>query len=526
MSLPKNQPEELFGLQNTMKNLLLKDHEMAVFSREIYPLFSDNEFKDCYSDKGRNAIPPSFLAMVTLLQWRESLSDDETAEAVYLRLDWKYALHLPLEEGTFNSSTLCVFRRRLKEKEKESYLFDKLLELCREKGFIKKNTKQRVDATHIVKHINRIATTDLLFRAVKCLVEEIEKKAFGYYEKNIPEDIKERYEGKFSSFGMSKETRADKQAEIVEDGFRLKKILEEYQSESTKELIQLEIMETIFRENVTIRTKEIEAKTFIEVEEVECPKQTIFEPREPDLKLGKKGKLSWVGEKCHIVETAEKGEVNFILDMVPQRAQESDQKMHPELMGRNESKGLNPEKVYVDGNYLSGKSIKEYEEKGQILMGYIQEGSTNKPEGFQTKDFKIDMKQQKAICPKGEVSSRWTYYKKRKFYKIYFTCQQCRNCACLSQCVTDRSGRRQLQLGEDYVFTAKRREEQEAKEFRAEMSVRAQIEGTISAAVRNHGLRKIKYKGPKGRQLQYYMSACALNFCRMVKKMYCVKTKG
>lgn len=48
---------------------------------------------------------------------------------------------------------------------------------------------QRVDATHVVSHVNRISTTDLLFRTVRCVVEEIEKKedrqAETIFEENV-----------------------------------------------------------------------------------------------------------------------------------------------------------------------------------------------------------------------------------------------------------------------------------------------------------------------------------------------------
>ena len=76
---------------------------------------------------------------------------------------------------------------------------------------------------------------------------------------------------------------------------------------------------------------------------------------------------------------------------------------------------------------------------------------------------------------------------------------------------------------EDYELLQDRRKEQETKEFRKEMSVRAQIEGTISELTRKHGLRKIKYKRPEGRRLQYYMAACALNISRYTKRLNQVK---
>jgi len=204
MSLPKDSQEKLFTATNELQGFLPDDDPMTVFSTTIYPVFKDEEFTDCYSTKGRNAISPAFLACTTLLQFRENLSDTETAEACVRRLDWKIALHLPIGQNvSFDSSTLCYFRKRLKENDKMSLIFDKIVKLAQEKGFIKKRTKQRIDATHIISHVNRISTTDLLFRAVACVVEEIEKKDPDYYEKELPEHIKERYSKRLLRMGCT-----------------------------------------------------------------------------------------------------------------------------------------------------------------------------------------------------------------------------------------------------------------------------------------------------------------------------------
>jgi hypothetical protein len=79
MRLPKDSQEKLFTATNEFKGFLPDDGPMMVFSDTIYPVFKDGEFADCYSDKGRNAISPAFPACVTPLQFRENLSDTETA---------------------------------------------------------------------------------------------------------------------------------------------------------------------------------------------------------------------------------------------------------------------------------------------------------------------------------------------------------------------------------------------------------------------------------------------------------------
>jgi transposase len=164
MSLPQNQREELFTADKELPDFLPADDPMVVFSKEIYPAFKDEDFAQYYSSKGRWATSPAFLACVTILQFRENLSDPEAAEACVRRLDWKIALHLPVTEKTsFHPSTLCYYRRRLKENKAMSVILDKTVKLAQQKGFIQKRTHQRVDATHIICHVNRICTTDLLF---------------------------------------------------------------------------------------------------------------------------------------------------------------------------------------------------------------------------------------------------------------------------------------------------------------------------------------------------------------------------
>ena len=68
------------------------------------------------------------MALVTVFQFLEGLSDREAADAVRSRIDWKYALGLELDDPGFNFSVLSEFRDRLIEGEADHVLLDKLLE--------------------------------------------------------------------------------------------------------------------------------------------------------------------------------------------------------------------------------------------------------------------------------------------------------------------------------------------------------------------------------------------------------------
>src|SRR5262252_7032704 len=77
------------------------------------PIFDDEEFRGWFSVEGRSGLAPGMLALVCVLQAMEDLTDRDTADAVRMRLDWKYALGLGLADTGFHYSVLSEFRDRL-----------------------------------------------------------------------------------------------------------------------------------------------------------------------------------------------------------------------------------------------------------------------------------------------------------------------------------------------------------------------------------------------------------------------------
>jgi hypothetical protein len=71
---------------------------------EIGILYQDEQFVDLFAIDGQPAFAPWRLALVTLMQFAERLSDRQAADAVRSRIDWKYALGLELEDIGFDFS--------------------------------------------------------------------------------------------------------------------------------------------------------------------------------------------------------------------------------------------------------------------------------------------------------------------------------------------------------------------------------------------------------------------------------------
>src|SRR3954470_15882175 len=80
---------------------------------ELGTVYDDRMFASLYPARGQPAHSPWRLALVTVLQFTEGLSDRQAADAVRGRIDWKYALSLELADPGFDFSVLCEFRARL-----------------------------------------------------------------------------------------------------------------------------------------------------------------------------------------------------------------------------------------------------------------------------------------------------------------------------------------------------------------------------------------------------------------------------
>jgi transposase len=135
---------------------------------ELGPLYRDDQFAELFPTRGQPAASPARIAMVSVLQYVEGLSDRQAAEAVRGRIDWKYALALELTDPGFDHTVLSEFRSRLVHGQAELQLLDTLLERCRELGLIRPRGRQRTDSTHVlaaIRVLNRLERIGETMRA-------------------------------------------------------------------------------------------------------------------------------------------------------------------------------------------------------------------------------------------------------------------------------------------------------------------------------------------------------------------------
>jgi len=100
------------------------DHLKTILD-EIRLDYFAGELKNSLS--GRTILP-----FVTYFEFIEGLTDFQAVDAVRTRMDWKYALHLPMNPPTLHRMALCEFRRVLLADTVRQHEFQKLVDRINE----------------------------------------------------------------------------------------------------------------------------------------------------------------------------------------------------------------------------------------------------------------------------------------------------------------------------------------------------------------------------------------------------------
>ncbi|RBQ13922.1 hypothetical protein DP939_43315 [Spongiactinospora rosea] len=77
---------------------------------QLRMLFADEDFAFAFGRRGRPGMPPGQLALVSVMQFAENLTDRQAAHAVRSRIDWKFLQGLELADAGCEFTVLHGFR--------------------------------------------------------------------------------------------------------------------------------------------------------------------------------------------------------------------------------------------------------------------------------------------------------------------------------------------------------------------------------------------------------------------------------
>jgi transposase len=135
-------------------------------------LFEDGQFADLFAARGRPAESPGRLAVISVLQFAEGLTDRQAADAVRLRVDWKYLLGLELDDQGFDASVLTEFRARLADSGRaEALVFDRVLDLLVQADMVAGGGRQRTDSTSVLGQLRALDRLELVGEVLRAALE-------------------------------------------------------------------------------------------------------------------------------------------------------------------------------------------------------------------------------------------------------------------------------------------------------------------------------------------------------------------
>jgi transposase len=501
------------------REILTEDDPYRLVGDGVNGFLSLKDFTGLYSNLGRGGICPIILSLITVFQFLENIPDRVAARWAVTRIDWKYALHLPLTWLGFNFSDLSNFRRRLLEHSAERLIFEKVLEWVRSVGFLKKYGKQRSDSTHVLGCVERLSRLELVWETLRVTLRAIETAMPKWYTEVIPAAFHEAYVKRQSDWRLSQEEVKAEMQKVGRDGFWLLDHLDGT-PQSIWGLAEVETLRTVWNQ-------QFERQPDSQKVNVRPPsgrgkgKDLIVTPHDPDVRWSEKRGKDWVGYKLQVTETAEdEVEAQFItdIDLVP--ANEDDSEVVDEVQERLITRDLKPDEHYVDKGYVSGSNMAHSADRDIELIGPALADTSCKPDGYKQSDFQIDFEKQEVICPEGRICEEW-YERPQPDGHVGAEVQfrgQCEDCPARAQCAPGKSGRT-LSISPYHRELKQRRAEQETEAFKEKMRRRPAVEGTISELTRKHGARRARYRGDSKGRLQAHFTGAAVNLKRLAKAL-------
>ena len=223
---------------------------------ELGTVFTDEDFASLYPSRGRPAEAPWRLALVTVLQFIENLSDRQAAEAVRARIDWKYALSLELTDPGFDFSVLSEFRTRLVSSGAEQRLLDAVLDCCRQRGWLKARGRQRTDSTQVLARVRAVNRLECVAETLRYALNSLAVVAPAWLRAQSATEWLERYGRRRddSRLPAGQEERRDYAHQVGNDGYAL--LAAATAAEAPAWLREVPAVETL-RRVCTIRTQSL-----------------------------------------------------------------------------------------------------------------------------------------------------------------------------------------------------------------------------------------------------------------------------
>ncbi len=357
-------------------------------------LYHDEQFTDLFPRRGQPAASPARLALVTVLQYAEGLSDRQAADAVRGRIDWKYVLGLELTDTGFDHTVLSEFRSRLAAGDAAFRLLESLLSVADENGLVKTRGRQRTDSTHVLAAVRVLNRLERVGETLRATLNALAVVAPEWLQAFVPSDWHDRYNRRVENYHLpkSEQKRQALAATIGTDGFQL---LDAIDNDSDlpwlAEVPAVKTLRRVWEEQYTIvKDKPVWRK----IKAMSSPATLTASPYDPEARYTTKRSTSWVGYKVHLTETCDDDTPNLITHVLTTPATTPDDNQVAVIHSALAKRKRLPAEHLVDKGYTDAQEfVSSKHDYGVTLVGPVSNDPSwqaRADEGYDKSQFHFD----------------------------------------------------------------------------------------------------------------------------------------
>ena len=493
---------------------------------EFASLYEDADFRTLYPVRGRPGLAPWRLALVTVFQFLEHLSDRQAADAVRGRIDWKYALGLELTDPGFHFSVLAEFRARLVAGKAEHLLLDRMLERFKARGLIRARGKQRTDSTHILAAVHDLHLLELVAETLRATLDDLAATVPDWLRQIAQPVWFKRYGRRIEDYRLPKR-REEREALAIEiglDGFTLLDALEVPNAPAVaRQQPMVGTLRDVWR--IHYAREGNGPPRWRAGAELPPVGERLQSPYDPEAHYSTKRQTEWSGYKVHVTETCDENAAHLVTHVMTCPAMQPDMASTADIHKCLADKGLLPAEHFVDAGYVDAALlVSSQRDHGVSLEGPVRAVAKRQNEAeqaYEQRHFAIDWEREQVTCPQGKTSVTW-----RRGLDgagaaricAVFSRTDCGTCAVRALCTPAKEARRSVYFHPrpEYEALNRARARMDDPVWKERYHVRAGVEGTLSQGVRAFGMRRSRYIGLAKTGLQQVCTAAALNAARIV----------
>jgi transposase len=492
---------------------------------EFGDLYGDEDFRPFYSSRGQPGLAPWRLALVTVFQFIEHLSDRQAADAVRARIDWKYALGLELADPGFHFSVLTEFRARLVAGKAEHLLLDRMLERFKARGLVKARGKQRTDSTHVLAAVHDLHLLELVAETLRATLDDLAAVVPDWLRKTARPIWFERYARRVEDYRLpkSQEQREALVLEIGADGFLLLDALDEAEAPlAAREGHMVQTLRDVWRVHYA---RDDGRPRWRSGKELPPVGERLQSPYDPEMHYSTKRQMEWSGYQVHVTETCDEDAAHLITHVKTCPAMQPDMASTADIHEHLATKELLPSEHVVDSGYVDAELlVSSQRDHGLVLQGPVRGVASWQRlagQGYEQRHFAIDWENKRVTCPQGKTSVTWREGRDETGsprLRAVFSRTECRACSARALCTTAKDARRAVYFHPrpEYEALNAARARMEDAAWQKRYRIRAGVEGTLSQGVRAFGMRQSRYIGLAKTALQQFCVATSMNALRAV----------